>query len=162
MSRNTEPYRPEAATVPELAAGVVIFRESDDKVFLMHLVDEDRWCLPKGHVDPGESLATAALREVREEAGFEHIELDGELREVAYRFYHPRRALNIHKTVVYFLGRTAETAVRLEPIFDRSEWVEIGEAVGRAKYDTDREVLEAARRLRSEGPAPVPARKFGK
>lgn len=152
MPVSTQPYRPEAPIVPELAAGVVIFAAEDGRLFLLHQADEDRWCLPKGHVDPGESLESAALREVREETGFEHVQLEGELREVTYRFFHPRKATNIHKTVVYFLGRTAERSPRLEPLFDRSEWVEPVEAVRRARYATDREVLEAARR-HTEKPA---------
>ena len=162
MSRTTEAYRPAAPTVPELASGVVIFGIPDGKVFLLHQADEDRWCLPKGHVDPGESLATAALREVREETGFEHVVLEEEIREVAYRFYHPRRAVNIHKTVVYFLGRTSERTARLEPIFDRSEWVDPSEAVERVRYATDREVLEAARPPRPGEPKRPPPRKVGK
>ena len=151
MPRATEPFRPDAPIVPELAAGVVIFAGPGGPVFLMHQTDEDRWCLPKGHVDPGESLSTAALREVREESGFEHVELDGELREVTYRFYHPRRGLNVHKTVVYFRGHTPERNARLEPIFDRSEWVELAEAIHRVRYSSDREVLEAARSSRAAG-----------
>lgn len=162
MSRATEPFRADAPTVPELAAGVVVVLVPDGTVFLLHQADEDRWCIPKGHVDAGESLTTAALREVQEEAGFEHVELGDELHEVTYRFYHPRRGLNVHKSVVYFLGRTRERTARLEPIFDRSEWVPPAEAVRRAKYDTDREVLEAARRLLGGNPLPRPARGSGK
>jgi 8-oxo-(d)GTP phosphatase len=145
MPRLTEPFRPDAPIVPELAAGVVIFERPNGRVFLLHQADEDRWCLPKGHVDPGESLATTALREVREETGFQRVSLDGELREVSYRFYHPKRGLNVHKTVVYFRGVTAERAPRLEPLFDRAEWVDLGEALRRVTYPADREVLEAAR-----------------
>jgi 8-oxo-dGTP pyrophosphatase MutT (NUDIX family) len=144
MPVSTQPYRPEAPIVAELAAGVVIVSSEDGTVFLLHQTDEDRWCLPKGHVDPGESLEGAALREVREETGFEQVRLRDELREVTYRFFHPRKALNIHKTVVYFLGETAERLPRLEPIFDRSEWVDPEDAVRRAPYPADREVLEAA------------------
>ncbi len=158
MSRTTEEYRPDAPTVPELAAVVVILDGPGGNVFLLHQANEDRWCLPKGHVDPGESLATAALREVREEAGFEHVELDGELREVAYRFYHPRRALNVHKSVVYFLGRTHERTPHLEKIFDRSEWVGLAEAVQRVQYATDSAVLETAMTQGSDPAARRPHR----
>ncbi len=152
MPVSTQPYRPDAPIVPELAAGIVVFGEKDGLVFLLHQADEDRWCLPKGHVDPGESLEAAALREVREETGFEQVRIDGEVREVAYRFYHPRKAVNVHKAVVYFRGTTPERMARLEPIFDRGEWMPIEEAIRRARYATDREVLEAAR---ASG-APVP------
>ncbi len=158
MPVSTQPYRPNAPIVPELAAGVVIFAADDGKLFLLHQTDEDRWCLPKGHVDPGESLESAALREVREETGFEHVHLESELREVTYRFFHPRKGMNIHKTVVYFLGRTAERNPRLEPIFDRGEWVDPAEAVRRAPYPTDREVLEAARERSGEMVAAPPSR----
>jgi diadenosine hexaphosphate hydrolase (ATP-forming) len=156
MPVSSQPYRPDAPVVPELAAGVVIFGSGDGRVFLLHQADEDRWCLPKGHVDPGESLEGAALREVREETGFEHVRLEGELREVAYRFFHPRKGTNVHKTVVYFTGQTDERTPRLEPIFDKAEWVDPGEAVRRVPYATDREVLSAALR-RSRATAGAPA-----
>ncbi|MGA9840641.1 MAG: NUDIX domain-containing protein [Thermoplasmata archaeon] len=162
MSRTTEPYRADLAIVPELAAGVVIVLDPEGTVFLLHQADEDRWCLPKGHVDPGESLATAALREVREEAGFERVELEGEVQEVSYRFYHPRRNVNIHKSVVYFLGRTRERAARLEPIFDRSEWVSPEGAVRRVRYATDRTVLDTVRDHLAGGSSTLPNRSTGK
>jgi len=144
MPVSSLPYRPGAPIVPELAAGVVIFGDGP-VVFLLHQQDEDRWCLPKGHVDPGESLEGAALREVREETGFERVQLTGEVREVAYRFFHPRKGVNIHKSVVYFRGRTTERDARTEPIFDRWEWVGLEEAIRRVPYPTDRSVLESAR-----------------
>ncbi len=151
MPVSTQPYRPEAPIVPELAAGIVIFAEKGGEVFLLHQAEEDRWCLPKGHVDPGESLEAAALREVREETGFEQVRIEGELREVSYRFYHPRKAVNVHKAVVYFRGSTPERTARLEPIFDRGEWLPLEEAIHRTRYATDREVLEAARASGSRG-----------
>ncbi len=146
MPPRSQPYRPSAPIVPELASGIAIFSTEDDRVFLLHSVDEDRWCLPKGHVDPGESLESAALREVREETGFERVAIEGELREVSYRFYQPKKEVNVYKSVVYFRGRTPERTPHLEALFDRGEWVDLDEAVRRVRYPTDRSVLEAAGR----------------
>lgn len=51
--------------VVEAAGGVVV---RDDGAMLMIRL-RDRWDLPKGHIEAGESDSEAALREVREETG---------------------------------------------------------------------------------------------
>ena len=56
-----------------VAAGAAIFR--NDHILLLHrsslASNPGAWDLPGGHVEPGESLSTAARREVREETGFD-------------------------------------------------------------------------------------------
>jgi 8-oxo-dGTP pyrophosphatase MutT (NUDIX family) len=146
VPRRTELFRPDAPIVPELAAGAVLVHIAKGDLLLLHQRDEDRWCFPKGHVDPGESLAHAAVREIQEETGFHGIELDGELGEVSYRFYDPNKGHNVYKSTVYFIARTPEREPSLEPTFDRSEWVSLATALERVPYDTDRRMLEAARR----------------
>jgi 8-oxo-dGTP pyrophosphatase MutT (NUDIX family) len=149
MSPRGDPYRPEMPIVAELAAGVVLVHETEGDLLLLHQRDEDRWCLPKGHVDPGESLMTTALRETREESGLARVELSKELGEVSYRFYRPKDRVNVFKSVVYFLAFTPERTVRPEPIFDRYEWVSLSGALERVAFDTDRQILYAARDLLS-------------
>jgi ADP-ribose pyrophosphatase YjhB (NUDIX family) len=51
--------------------GVNIAVFEDGKVLLTRREDFWVWCLPGGHVDPYESFAQAAVREVREEVGLE-------------------------------------------------------------------------------------------
>lgn len=148
MARRSEPFQPEAPIVPELAAGAVVVQVPSNRVLLLHEKEEDRWCLPKGHVDPGESLAAAAIREVREETGLRGVHLDEELGEVSYKFFRPAKGQNIYKSTVYFLARTEELNVRPESIFDRFEWLAPAEAWRRVPYETDRRILDAAiRRL---------------
>jgi len=143
------PYRASAPIVSELAAGAVVLSESGRETLLLHQRDEDRWCFPKGHVDPGESLADAARREIREETGLTDVRLGAEVDVVSYRFYRPASNVNVFKTVVFFLAHTGEHAVRPERIFDRAEWVDLDRAGEFVKYDTDRHVLDALRALRT-------------
>jgi len=150
VPRRSEPFRPDAAIVPELAAGAIVIRGSDGRLLLLHERTEDRWCFPKGHVDPGESLAQAAVREVREETGLNDIALIEELCEISYRFYAPKVGHNVYKSTVYFLARTLAGEVHPESLFDRYEWVTLDLARQRVPFETDRRVLDQAdRRLAS-------------
>jgi 8-oxo-dGTP pyrophosphatase MutT (NUDIX family) len=53
-------------------AGGIVFRyDGDCPCYLVITAKKNpnHWVLPKGHIDPGETLAEAALREVQEETG---------------------------------------------------------------------------------------------
>ncbi|MCI4365852.1 MAG: NUDIX hydrolase [Thermoplasmata archaeon] len=150
MPKGGRDYRDDRPIVPELAAGAVVVHRASGQVLLLYHRGQERWALPKGHVEPGESLATAAVREVREETGLTRVELGPELAEVSYRFYDGDRGLNVHKTSVYFLASTDDRATQIEPIFDRAEWLDLAEATRRVSYDTDRHVLaQVGERLRA-------------
>src|SRR5436305_15259589 len=63
-----------------VSAGAIVLSEFDGelKIALAHTPKKDgqvTWVLPKGHVEPGESLEQTVLREVREEVGLSNVQL---------------------------------------------------------------------------------------
>lgn len=144
MARRSEPFRIDRPAIAELAAGAVVVKREGGRVLLLHEVAEDRWCFPKGHVEPGETLLDAAQREIAEETGLTDLEFEGELGEAAYRFYDPRRDRNVFKTSVYFLAFSADSRTKLESIFDEARWESPTEAAKLLRFDSDQRMLAAA------------------
>lgn len=60
------------------SCGFLIYRDTPERSFLL-MRHADRWDLPKGHVDPGETKIQAAYRELYEETGIhaDDIRMDG-------------------------------------------------------------------------------------
>lgn len=54
-----------------LGCCAVIFDGERKRAFLTRREDNGHWCLPGGHVEPGESVTEACQREVLEETGLE-------------------------------------------------------------------------------------------
>lgn len=89
------------------SCGFLIVRGNPIREFLL-MRHDDRWDLPKGHVDPGETEMECALRELWEETGI--AEADIEITS-AFRFtqqypvFDKRRGGHYDKTLVIFLAR---------------------------------------------------------
>lgn len=61
-----------------ISAGGIITKIANGKPRILLIRDllHTDWVLPKGHVEDGETIEEAALREVREEAGLSNIHID--------------------------------------------------------------------------------------
>jgi 8-oxo-dGTP pyrophosphatase MutT (NUDIX family) len=145
------PYRPDRPIEAELAGGGIVRRPGGREILLLHQRADDRWCLPKGHVEKGESLAEATLREVGEETGLQGLRLGPEVAEVHYRFFAPAKGRNTLKIVVYFEVESADERVVLESGFDDHRWARPAEARRLLPFAEDHLVLDALR-LRTAGP----------
>lgn len=57
--------------IPLTHAGCVVYRNDGDRVKFLVISSStgEHWVLPKGHIDPGETPETTALRELEEETG---------------------------------------------------------------------------------------------
>ena len=123
---------------------VISFRDGAAFVALIATRGKTRWGLPKGAMTPGETSEQAALREVREETGLEAT-IVKPLDTIEY--YFRGGGTLIRKTVDFYLMRFTggELRPQLSEV-DDVEWVELSEAIRRASFDSERNLLEKARR----------------
>ena len=95
------------------SCGFLIVRGNPVSSFLL-MKHADRWDLPKGHVDPGETDLECALRELQEETGIakKHLEIDPKfVYESRYLVSGQRYGLGdglVEKTLLIFLARLTE------------------------------------------------------
>ncbi len=89
------------------AGGILLMTQHPPRQFLL-MRHRDRWDLPKGHSEPGESPLQTALRETHEETGItaQQIRLDADFRfELEYPVRYKRSGDQVFtKRVHYFLG----------------------------------------------------------
>jgi 8-oxo-dGTP pyrophosphatase MutT (NUDIX family) len=130
--------------IREFSAGGVVVRRFRGRPFLaaVRVKAGTVLALPKGHIDPGESAAEAATREVREETGVEATLVE-KLGDV--RYWYQREGDRVLKVVSFFLFRYRSGSVRdHDHEVDSAEWVPLDEAPGRLAYKGEREMAQAA------------------
>ena len=139
----------------ETSAGGLVVQDPDGPAPRAALIGrrtrrgELEWVLPKGHLEPGESAAEAAVREVEEETG-----IRGRVREpigsIDYWFVLDGR--RIHKTVHHFLLEAVGGELsRTDPEVEDVEWVPLADAAARLAHADERNLAERAGRLLAGG-----------
>jgi 8-oxo-dGTP pyrophosphatase MutT (NUDIX family) len=126
------------------AGGGVLHRVGEDcavEVLVIHRPRYDDWTLPKGKLEPGESVEEGALREVEEETGF-HGEIERRIGETAYKDRRGRP-----KRVTYFAMRPVSGEFAPNDEVDEIRWVPVDDANELLSYDHDKHlVAQVARR----------------
>ena len=109
--------------IPTWYFAIVVVRHGDRFLLVQERKHGQRWYLPAGRAEPGESLAEAAARETLEESGVK-VRLTGVLR--VEHSPSPRRA---RLRAVYLAEPSGDTKTKQEPDDEslRAEWVSLSE-----------------------------------
>lgn len=125
------------------ASGAVLWRHASEtadsgaesiEIALVHRPRYDDWSLPKGKLDPGETAAVAAVREVLEETGH-HTHLGRCLITVTYPIDQGT------KKVSYWAARSIGGTFSPGNEVDELLWLPVTEAMNKLDYPQDRKVL---------------------
>jgi 8-oxo-dGTP pyrophosphatase MutT (NUDIX family) len=144
--------REKPSPVVEISAGGFVVSKTDSTlVALMARFNRGgklEWCVPKGHLEPGETKEQAALREVFEETGLK-AEITDYLGDVSYTFN--QKGKNVSKTVhVYLMNQVAgELTMENDPNHEASElaWVKLSELINKLSHVNEKRIAQVALEL---------------
>ena len=138
------------------AAGGVVWRivEGKLRILVIHRTKYRDVTLPKGKVDPGETLAETAVREIREETGI-RVSLGVPVGVSRYRMPSSRT-----KIVHYWAAEATDAAVRTSSFVPNKEvaaieWVSLKKARKHLSYPVDTEILDEFTRIVDERALPT-------
>lgn len=125
------------------AGGVVVER---GKVLCIFDTERHQLSLPKGKLDPGETAAVAAVREVQEETGY-HVRVVQLVGQTRYRYRHADGAV-ISKTVDYFFCRLVDRRKRQTKLSPHehlvARWLPVSAALQQLTFPSLRRCVQQA------------------
>ncbi len=142
----------------EISAGGVIWRRdpvsSRFQAVLVKPAGRQTWVLPKGHIESGESVSDAAVREAAEETGL-RVRLGESLGDISYVYSWREGAgsqlVRIFKRVYFFLMECeGGDPAKHDSEIDAVEWMDFEQALERATHKSERDVIARARKMLSE------------
>ena len=124
----------------EVSAGIILFNEIDGRKFLLLNYPSKHWDFVKGKMEKGETHYQTAIRETNEETGISDVEfIDGFEEEIEYYFYADNQ--EIHKKVIFFLGKTKTIDVILSHEHLDYIWLEFNNALNKTTYENAKDLL---------------------
>lgn len=139
--------------VREPTAGGIIFRRNKKGEVEILLIQDhkDRWTIPKGHIEEGETAQVAARREIGEEAGLHDIDMLGWLGKIHFRYRRIDKLVLITQQVYLMRVKTDGNEIQKEEWMNGIKWFSFNEALDLIEYeDIGKLMLLAMKRIRQE------------
>lgn len=139
--------------VREPTAGGIVFRRNKQGDIEILLIQDakDRWTIPKGHIEEGETAQQTARREIGEEAGLKQVDVLGWLGKIHFR-YRRLDKLVLMTTQIYLVRAKGDTdAIQKEEWMNGIRWFKFTDALDAIEYeDIGKLMLLAMKRIRQE------------
>lgn len=140
--------------VREPTAGGIVFRhaKNGNGIEILLIQDaKDRWTIPKGHIEEGETAQQTARREIGEEAGLKEVDILGWLGKIHFRYRRVDK-LVLMTTQIYLVRAKGDTnAIKKEEWMNGIQWFAFHDALDAIEYeDIGKLMLLAMKRIRQE------------
>lgn len=141
--------------IRETTTGGIVWRrnEKTNNIEILLIQDmKDRWTIPKGHVEPGESLRQTAEREINEETGLKEMKIMNWLGKINFR-YRRQNSLILMTTHIYLVQALGDTNdIQKEDIMKGLKWMSYSEALDVIEYeDIGKLILIGLKNIRDAG-----------
>lgn len=123
--------------VREPTAGGVVWRRNNKGGIEILLIQDakDRWTIPKGHIEEGETAKQTAEREIQEETGLEKMKMQPWLGKINFR-YRRQQSLVLMTTDIFLVQAVGDTdAIKPEEWMKGIRWMSANEALDKIEYD---------------------------
>jgi ADP-ribose pyrophosphatase YjhB (NUDIX family) len=123
--------------VREPTAGGIVFRRNKQNQLEILLIQDakDRWTIPKGHIEEGESAKQCAGREVGEETGLAEVKVMNWLGKINFR-YRRQQSLVLMTTEIFLVQALGDTdKIKPEDWMNGIKWFSTAEALDKIEYE---------------------------
>ncbi len=118
------------------AGGVVWRRNTSGSVEILLIQDaKDRWTIPKGHIEEGETAKEAAEREIGEETGLKVVKMGPWLGKINFR-YRRQQSLVLMTTEIFLVEAKGDTNdITPEEWMRGIKWLPANDALEKIEYE---------------------------
>lgn len=154
------PYRRPAISevVREPTAGGIVYRYKknpdnqslDDNLEILLIQDaKNRWTIPKGHIEEGETAKQTAEREIQEETGLREMKVYDFLGKIHFQ-YRRQQSLVLMTTDIFLVEGLGDTnALKPEEWMNDIRWFPFNDAIEKIEYeDISKLMLIAKKKIR--------------
>ena len=136
------------ARSPVLGVGAAIWNGKDEIVLIRRGKEprQDQWSIPGGHLEWGETLQDAILREVREETGLT-VEIVGLIDTVDLIVQDGAGEVTRHYVLIDFATRAVAGELRAGSDAAEARWVPFSALSDYPLWSETRRIIEESRRL---------------